>query len=132
MVWDEIASAKYKELKPDYSISKLRSNSAARLKNNPGFNILEDAAKRVKRQKDSSVVSLNFDKYIAEQKRFKAESKKMEDLDKEIGGLEVVGLKADAFPESDTVKVSKAKEFHKDIKKDIYLNETLNIMNDMK
>ncbi len=132
MEWDEIASAKYKELKPDYSISKLRSNSAARLKNNPGFNILEAAAKRVKRQKDSSIVSLNFDKYIAEQKRFKAESKKMEDLDKEIGGLEVLGLKADAFPESDTVKVSKAKEFHKAIKKDIYLNETLNIMNDMK
>ena len=69
---------------------------------------------------------------MAEQKRYKAESKKMEELDKEIGGIDVMALKADAFPATDTVKVSKAKEWYKAIKKDIYLNETVNIMNDMK
>ncbi len=132
LAWDEIASAKYKELKPDYSVEKLRANSTARMKSNPSFGVLEEAAKRVKKQKDSSVVSLNFDKYIAEQKRFKAESKKMENLDKEIGGVEVIGLKADAFPASDTLKVKKTNDFYKAIKKDIYLNETINIMNDMK
>jgi carboxyl-terminal processing protease len=74
---------------------------------------------------------LNFDKYVAEQKTYKEEAKKMEALDKEIEGLEVIALKADAFPDSDTVKVNKHKDWYKAIKKDIYLNETVLIMNEM-
>jgi carboxyl-terminal processing protease len=132
MAWDEISPAKYTKLQPTYSIEKLKANSTERVKANPDFTILSDAAKRLKKQKDNSVVSLNFDKYLAEQKQLKEETKKMESLDKEIGGMEVLPLKADAFPESDTVKVSKNKEWYKAIKKDIYLNETIAIMNDMK
>ena len=132
MAWDEIAPANYQALKPAYNVEKLKKQSDERRKNNPNFDVLEQAAKRYKKQKDSTIVSLNFDKFIAEQKRYKAESKKMEELDKEIPGMEVIALKADAIPESDTVKVKKAKDWYKSIKKDIYLNETLNIMGDMK
>lgn len=131
MAWDEIAPAKYAPLKQAYSISQLKNNSSERVKNNPGFTILNDAAKRLKKQKDNTVVSLNFDKYVAEQKAYKEEAKKMDALDKEIEGVEVIALKADAFPESDTVKVNKNKDFYKALKKDIYLNETVAIMNEM-
>lgn len=132
MAWDEIPAANYQPLRPAYNVEKLKKQSDERRKSNPGFGILEEAAKRYKKQKDSTMVSLNFDKYVAEQKRFKAESKKMEDLDKEIPGIDVIALKADIIPESDTVKVKKAKDWYKAIKKDIYLNETISIMNDMK
>ncbi len=132
MAWDEIPAASYQPLKPAYNVEKLKKLSDERRKSNPNFGVLEAAAKRYKKQKDSTLVSLNFDKYTAEQKRYKAESKKMEELDKEIPGMEISALKADAIPESDTVKVKKAKDWYKSIKKDIYLNETLSIMNDMK
>ena len=56
----------------------------------------------------------------------------MEELDKEIPGMEVDALKADVVLASDTVKVKKVKDWYKLIKKDIYLNETISIMNDMK
>lgn len=131
MAWDEITPAKYAAVKQPYSIAALKASSADRVKNNPGFTILNDAAKRLKKQKDDTMVSLNFDKYVAEQKQYKEEAKKMDVLDKEIEGVEVVALKADAFPESDTVKVNKNKDWYKSIKKDIYLNETVQIMNDM-
>ncbi len=133
MTWDEITPAIYQPLTPAYSLEKLKTNSETRLKNNPGFTVLESAAKRLKKQKDSTVVSLNFDKYTAEQKRYKAESKKLEDLDKEISGIEVSALKTDAvLIESDTTKANKAKDWYKNIKKDIYLNETISIMDDLK
>ncbi|MCX6295782.1 MAG: carboxy terminal-processing peptidase [Bacteroidetes bacterium] len=132
MAWDEIAPAKYTALKPAYSIEELRAHSEERVKNSSGFAILNDAAKRLKKQKDNTIVSLNFDKYVAEQKTYKEDAKKMEALDKEIEGVEVFGLKADAFPESDTVKVNRNKDWYKAIKKDIYLNETVSIMNEMK
>lgn len=133
MTWDEIAPAIYQPLNTTYSVDKLKANSEARLKKNAGFTILENAAKRLKKQKDSTIVSLNFDKYISEQKRFKAESKKMEDLDKEIPGIEIAALKTDAIAiAADTAKATKAKDWYKSLKKDLYLNETISIMNDMK
>ncbi len=133
MAWDEIAPAKYQALKPTYSVEKLKSNSSSRLKENEGFTILSDAAKRFKKQKDSTIISLNMDKFLAEQKRYKAESKKLESLDKEIVGMNVAPLKVDAgVIEADTVKANKVKDWYKSIKKDIYLNETISIMNEMK
>ncbi len=133
MAWDEIEPADYKPLNPAYSVDKLKANSATRLKNNPGFTILENAAKRLKKQKDSTIVSLNFDIYIAEQKRFKSESKKMDALDKEIPTMEISSLKADAIAiATDTAKTTKTKDWFKTLKKDIYLSETIAIMNDMK
>lgn len=79
------------------------------------------------------MVSLNFEKYMAEQKEYKAEVKKMENLDKEIPGVEVVALKVDAAAMAgDTLKLTKAKDWYKSIKKDIYLNETIAIINEMK
>ena len=133
MTWDEIPAATYTSLKPSYSLSKLKANSESRVKTNAGFELLNEAAKRLKKQKDNTKVSLNFDKYMAEQKEYKAETKKMESLDKEIPGLEVVPLKVDAAAmNGDTLKLSKAKDWYKSIKKDIYLHETIAIINDMK
>ena len=95
--------------------------------------MLEEAAKRVKRQKDSTVVSLNYEKYSAEQKRYKAENKKLNDyLEKEIPGIDIEGLKEDAPPANDTIKIRKNNDWIKLLKKDIYLSETIQIMNEMK
>jgi len=133
LTWDEIPQANYKALKPNFNIEKLRSHSADRLKKNEGFAMLEEAAKRVKRQKDSTVVSLNYEKYSAEQKRYKAENKKLNDyLEKEIPGIDIEGLKEDAPSANDTIKIRKNNDWIKLLKKDIYLSETIQIMNEMK
>jgi len=132
MAWDEIAAAKYQTWKGTYSVDKLKAASGERVKANSGFALLNDAAKRMKKQKDETVVSLNFDKFMIEQKKYKEEVKKLEGLDKEIEGMDVQTLKTDIIPESDTVKISKNKEWYKSIKKDIYLNETMNIITEMK
>ena len=58
---------------------------------------------------------------------------KKEDLDKEISGIEISALKTDVIPvSSDTTRVSKTKDWYKNIRKDIYLNETVSIMDDIK
>ncbi len=134
MAWDEITPAKYVAWNPTYSVEKLKANSEARVKTNPGFEILDEAAKRLKKQKDNTIVSLNYDKYVAEQKKYKEEAKQMDQLDKEIPGVEVMSLKADiaTTDPTDTVKVTKNKEFFKTIKKDLYLNETVSIIDEMK
>lgn len=133
IAWDEIPASTYQVLQPRYSLEKIKANSAKRLKSNSSFILLEEAAKRLKRQKDSTVVSLNYDKYVIEKKATEAESKKMEALDKEISGMEISALKT-KIPviEGDTLKASKEKEWFKSMKKDLYLYETMTIMNEMK
>ncbi len=129
LAWDEIPAAKYQTWKVNYNIEKIRTASAERIKTNEGFGILNEAAKRLKKQKDESIVSLNYDKYVAEQKKIKTDNKKLDDLDKELNSFEINALSADGtINETDTVKVTKTKEWYKTIKKDIYLNETMNIM----
>jgi carboxyl-terminal processing protease len=133
MAWDEIAPAKYTPWKTSYDVDKLRANSESRVKSSAGFGILNDAAKRLKKQKDNTIVSLNFDKYVAEQKKNKEEAKKMDELDKEITGLDITTLKADeTSATADSVTIAKKKDFYKALKKDIYLNETVSIINEMK
>lgn len=134
MTWDEIAPANYTPLKPSYSLSKLKSNSDSRVKSNPGFELLNDAAKRLKKQKDDTMAPLNFDAYMAEQKIYKAESKKMDELDKEFMSFDILSLTGDAAGkiQADSVKIRKTNEWYKSMKKDIYLNETIAIMDEMK
>ncbi len=129
LAWDEIPAAKYQTWKTNLMIDKLKAASAERIKTNEGFGILNEAAKRLKKQKDESIVSLNYDKFVAEQIKIKADNKKLDDLDKELKGFEINALAVDGtINESDTVKVAKTKDWYKSIKKDLYLNETMNIM----
>lgn len=133
MIWDEITATTYKALKPKYSIEKLKDKSKSRIKKNDGFIILENAAARMKKRKDSTLVSLNIEKFIANKKQLDTESKQIEKLDKEIPGIDIIPVKSEkAAIEGDTTTVAKEKEWYKNIKKDIYLNETISIMNDMK
>jgi carboxyl-terminal processing protease len=133
MPWDEINAAKYSLFTPSYTLEKIKTQSQLRVKQDKGFNLLEETAKRLKKQKDISSVSLHYDKFMNEQKKIKEENNKLEELNKETYPLQVEPLKVDwTAVESDTTKTNKLKEWHKNIKKDIYLNETYNIINDIK
>jgi carboxyl-terminal processing protease len=133
IAWDEIAPSTYKVWEQKYSIERLKANSAARIQSDSSFISIEATAKRLRKQKDSTIVSLNYDKYLIEKKQAEAEAKKAEKLDKEISKIEIIALKP-TVPvfEGDTLKASKEKEWYKTIKKDLYLNETVLIMNEMK
>ncbi len=133
IAWDEITPSTYKVWEQKYSIEKLKANSAARIQSDSLFISIEGTAKRLRKQKDSTIVSLNYDKYLIEKKQAEAEAKKAEKLDKEISKIEIIALKPTVpVIEGDTLKASKEKEWFKTIKKDLYLNETVLIMNEMK
>lgn len=133
LAWDEIAPAKYQYWKTDYGIPKLKAASEERIKNNQGFITLNETAKRLKKQKDDNIVPLNYDKFMAMQKKIKEDNKKWDELDKEFNNFEISALSSDPIiPESDTIKTARIQDWYKNIKKDIYLNETMNIMTDIK
>ena len=77
--------------------------------------------------------SLNLDEYSKLKKNLEKESEQIKKLfDQDVSGLDVKNLDTDmSYIQSDSTKINRNTEFLKDMKKDIYVDETLNVMRDM-
>jgi carboxyl-terminal processing protease len=133
LVWDEIPAAKYQPTPQAYSLADLKAKSAERVKANEALTIIQHTAVRLKNRQDSTIVSLNMNKYVAEKQRLAKESKTLEALDKDyLVGYEFIAIKSEEVEvQGDTLQASKTKEWYSTMKKDIYLNETLSIITEM-
>lgn len=131
LAWDKIASANYTLWSNPPALAFLRTNSENRVAKNETFKIIEQTGERLKKQQDNNVVSLNEQKYVEKQKETEALSKKLEALDKMESPIMVSNLKADLSRVNvDTTSKSKNADWLKALKKDAYLAETANVMND--
>jgi carboxyl-terminal processing protease len=132
MPWDEIAKANYEEYKA-INYDKIKKGNAERLKNSAAFKLIEAESKELKTKKDDSKYSLKLEKYRAEQKAWKDQAKKYDDLKVDIKGFEANLLDADKEAmKSDTLKLNKELKWTKNIQKDNYIFEASNILNDIK
>lgn len=133
MPWDKIDAVPYSQSVTTLDrLPKLVERSAFRQKANETFRLILENAKRIKEQKDETNISLNLKSYTGDQAQDKARAKKFEGLLKPIDKLRI-----DIMPEDqeaftgDESKKARTDEWLKDVKKDLYLYETLAIMHDM-
>ncbi len=134
MPWDEEKKANYTEF-TNINYEKLAKNSAARLKKNEQFKAVETFSKEYKAKKDESLVNLKLDKFRAEQKYWRDQNKKYDEIKKEIKEFSANPLEEDmaAFKsKGDTAKVGIASRWTKNISKDIYIYEASNIVSEIK
>jgi carboxyl-terminal processing protease len=132
MPWDEIEPAAYQTDPNSPDIKKLVKLSKQRVSKNEKFDLVREQAKRLKRLRDDNVRSLNYDKFAAQQKALKAEAKKFDAIYSDTNAVVVLPLKADMqFLEKDTVKMDIAKKWHKGLRKDIYLQEAIRVVEDI-
>lgn len=134
MQWTQIEPVPYNQ--NVYKINNLKSlvnESKERVVKNEVFNKINQNAKRIKQQKDMSNYSLNLDEYFKLKKNLEKESEQYKKLfDQDISGFEIKNLDADmTYIQSDSTKINRNTEFLKDMKKDVYVNEALNIMSDL-
>jgi carboxyl-terminal processing protease len=129
--WDKITAADYNLWSSPPAIDFLKSNSEKRVAANGTFKIIQQTAERLKKQQDNNIVSLNEQKFIAKQKEAEALSKKIEELDKISGPITVSNLKSDLSRVNvDNTSKLKNGDWLKALKKDVYISETANVMND--
>jgi len=134
MPWTEISNVPFEQ--HAYKVmnkKELAKLSKERVVKNELFDKINSNAKRLKEQRDLSVYTLNLVEFMKRQKSLEKESetyKKM--FEKEIPDLDVKNLQVDLdYVNSDSTKITRNNEFLKDMKKDIYVDETLNVMKDM-
>ena len=130
--WDVIPAANYKPTNSIVNLKQLAQNSENRVNNNAIFKLIDENAAQVKKRKDNNVVSLNEAQYKKEQEQLNSLSKRIEEAQKKATLLEMINLDADKERINlDSASVKKNTDWLKNISKDVYICETVNIINDL-
>ncbi len=130
--WDEIEKTSYTKWQGGWDLNSIKAKSAARIKSNVNFNLIDNNALWLSKQNDKTY-SLNLTKYEEEQKQLKATVRQNDSLAKLTTELPVEGLKADdsKYNNVDKDKGDRYKNWLKNLRTDIYLNEASNVIKDM-
>jgi len=130
--WDEIPAVSYKTAPNPVNVPQLSALSLARVKNSGTFSLIQSNAQLLKSKENDHYYQLNEKKYRKELDDASAISKKMEELEKKASPLTIVNPKEDmAKINMDSSSVARNNDWLKNIKKDIYISETVNIIHDM-
>jgi carboxyl-terminal processing protease len=129
--WDEIQKADYTPWKYAYDLNTIKAMSSERLKNDSAFNQIDKDAEWLSKTSDK-VFPLNLQKYQDEQKQIRATIKQIEALSKLPVAMNVDGLPQDAHKyDDDKDKETRYQQWLKDKRTDIWLGETVNVLDDM-
>jgi carboxyl-terminal processing protease len=129
--WDEIPAAGYSPANA-LNVPQVAALSEKRIKANPTFSLIEESAKELKAKENDNSYSLNEKTYRAEMDKASATSKKMEELQKKGTPLPMTNPKEDLTRINiDTASKERNATWLKNLQKDIYVNETVNIINDI-
>lgn len=129
--WDEIAQASYTPWNPGYDVNALISNTNQQLNNNTTFKLIRDDIQMLDKNSDKEY-SLNVQKYRTEVKQLRGVAKQLDSLSKLKVDLNVKNLSTDeATIQADKDKTEKNKQFLKRVGNDIYIDETVKVMDNM-
>lgn len=133
MPWDEITPASFTAFKPKWNESKVVKASERRIKDNASFQLIDENAQRLKRQQEKTMYSLNLEEFRADRKAREEEAKKYKDISKKIKGMTISSTKKDqAELDADPKRLDRVKTWHKSMAKDVYLEEAIRVIADMK
>ena len=129
--WDEIQKADYNNWKYSLDLNPIKQASLERVKNSEPFNRIRSNAEWLSKQNDK-VYTLNLKKYQDEQKQVKATVKQIDSLNKLAVELPVEALQDDIKKyEYDAGKSERFKQWIKNLRTDIYLDEAVKVVSDM-
>ncbi len=131
--WDKVKQASYKVKNSYDNFSDVIDNSKQRVLNDEKFQKINEYAKWLKKNQDNQTYSLNYKKYKTETTQKTTKSKEFTEVFKFKSDLdfESPSYEKNLF-EKDTVLKSKRMVWHKNLKKDIYMNEALNVLSELR
>ena len=130
--WDQIKGSSYE--KNSYSFSdKIIKKSQTRINKNPTFNLIEENAKRWKKQRENSTYTLNFSAYSNAKLKEKEEGEKFEKIGKEkIENFNVSNPGVDIeVIEAEESRKKRNSDWVNSVSKNPYIYEALQIIEDL-
>lgn len=130
MPWDKIDAANYKAVKSNFEAPI--ANSKKRMAENEQFKLMDENAKFIFAKKDDNTYNLNVDKFKAKVAETEAAAKKFKALSDYKNNLTFDALPYEkAIFEKDASLAEKKKRWYESLSKDIYVEEALNVLDDM-
>ena len=129
--WDKIAPAKYDPITVSYD--NIIANSKQRIEANVNFGLINENAKWIFERKDENNYSLNINEFKKQNDLVDAKIKKYKAISEYDNKLKFNSLPNEVVLfEKDTLLKQKRERWHEDLQKDIYVEETLNVISEMK
>ncbi len=130
--WDEIPAARYAKVSNQPDLKVLVKSSKARVGADKNFQLVKEQAKRIKKLREETLVSLNFSNFQKTQKRLKLEAEKYKSIMKDTTAVIIQPLAVDKqLYEMDTVKTEIAEKWHRSLRTDIYLREAIKVVDEI-
>jgi carboxyl-terminal processing protease len=128
--WDKIAPASYNTTGANFDV--VLANSKMRVDKNPEFNLIDAYAKWNFERKDDKEVSLNYIIYKKELAELETKNKTYDGLKSYKNNLTFSSLPYEVAEfKSDTLLKDKRDRWHKELSKDPYVDESLNVIQDI-
>ncbi len=132
MPWDKIDQAQYSIKNKQDNIDLVVANSRKRLLENAQFKLINENAQWLSKRKDENIYSLNLNKFKQEQETIETESKKYKAIADYSNNLIFNSLPYETvLMEKDSIFKEKRVRWHESLSKDAYINEALNVLNDL-
>ncbi|QIE59390.1 tail-specific protease [Rasiella rasia] len=131
--YDKIEPAKYDVWDGYVDFDQAIAKSNARMAKSEQLALIDENARWIKKRRDELDVSLNFEEYYAEIERRKEETKKFDAIDTYDNKMSYRSLPNEIeLMRQDTTLREKRKRWHKNLAKDIYVEEAINVLEDLK
>ncbi len=130
--WDKITPADYKVWDGYIDLDDAVENSKERMAKNEQIKLIEENAKWLKEQQDENLISLKYDDYVSKQQEAKKRSEKFKSLKDYDSRLSFGSLQyeTELFTQ-DSVLREKRDRWHKNLARDIYVEEAVNVLKDL-
>jgi len=133
MQWDEIGKADYSIWQSNFDFNQAIEKSKIRMENNNYLKLVDENAKWIKSVRDNKIVNLNYEDFKEEIEKNSIETEKFKALDDYSMDYTFNSLPYEInLISSDSVLGMKRERWHKSLSKDIYIEEALNVLSDLR
>lgn len=132
LAWDKIPAVAYQPVNY-FSVQALQKNIEVRLQNNKTYQLVQESAQWKEKLDKEETISLNQAKFDEVMKTRKSQIEKFRALDKFNNGLKFSLNPDEALREkNDEAFTKKTQNWTKNLQKDLYLQEAVNVIGEMK
>ncbi len=133
LVWDKVKQANYVQTNSYQNFSDVIYNSKQRIASDPKFKLINDYAKWLKENQDDTSYSLNYKLFAKENEAQENAAKKFKSVFDHKSNLTFTSPKYElSLFKKDTVLKDKRLAWHKNLSKDVYVSEALNVLSELK
>jgi len=132
MLWDEISPTNYKPVASSDVFKDVIANSKKRVAQNEQFRLIDENAKWIAKQREDNDYSLKYSKFIEKEEQLSLKRKEFNKLKEYKNTLIFNSLPHEIEQmKNDSILAKKRERWHENLSKDVYVEEALNILDDL-